>query len=158
MGRRYNNILLSDINYDSTCITVIPDGLPVSLACENCKAKLDVHSKRSSVQSNKKQRNKHSRNRCRQYWSDFLLENPTITEGQGIMHNRTRRFLGIETNLVLEYVSEYNKNNLVSSASKKKRLRTEEKSIAQAHLIVPPPAVTVPPPLLPRLLPPPQVP
>ena len=39
----------------------------------------------------------------------IFAENSTITGDHGIMYNIRRRFLGIETNLVLEYVSEYNK-------------------------------------------------
>ena len=55
MGWQYNNILLSDIDYDSTCLTVIPNGFPISLACENSKTRFDMYLKKSSVQSNKKQ-------------------------------------------------------------------------------------------------------
>ena len=39
-GRVVKNILLSDIKYNSTCVTL---KMPLSLACENCKPELDPH-------------------------------------------------------------------------------------------------------------------
>ena len=40
-GRAVKNILLSDIKYNLTCITL---QMPLSLACENYQPELDPHS------------------------------------------------------------------------------------------------------------------
>ena len=54
----------SDIKYDTTCINIVPGGLPLTLACELCHGKLDIHTKKSS-QPSKKQRQKHDTNKYR---------------------------------------------------------------------------------------------
>ena len=65
--RKAEDIDLSGIKYDSTCVNITPGGLPLSLACDICKPKLDIHTKRSS-QKEKKERHKYFTNRCKQYW------------------------------------------------------------------------------------------
>ena len=35
----------SDIKYDTTCINMVPGGLPISLVGEICHGKLDTHTK-----------------------------------------------------------------------------------------------------------------
>ena len=40
-GRVVKNILLSNIKYNSTCVTL---KMPLSLACKNCESELDPHS------------------------------------------------------------------------------------------------------------------
>ena len=58
---RVVHIDLSEIKYGSTCIDILLGGLPLSIACEVCHSKLDIHSKKSS-QKYKKERYKHSTN------------------------------------------------------------------------------------------------
>ena len=36
----------SDIKYDTTCTNIVPGGLPLTLACEICHGKLDIHTKK----------------------------------------------------------------------------------------------------------------
>ena len=57
----------SRIRDDSTDVDVIDGGLPFSVACDICKPKLCIHTKKSS-QKNKKERNKDDSNKCKQYW------------------------------------------------------------------------------------------
>ena len=66
-GRQILHIDLTNIQYDSTCIDIIPDGLPYGVACNICKSKLCVHTKKSSKKK-KKELNKHESNKCKQYW------------------------------------------------------------------------------------------
>ena len=35
-----------DIKYDTTCTNIVPGGLPLTLACEICHGKLDIHTKK----------------------------------------------------------------------------------------------------------------
>ena len=65
---------LSDIKYDTTCINIVPGGLPLSIACEVCHPKLDIHTKKSS-QKSKKQRHKLLMNKCKQFgWANGRME------------------------------------------------------------------------------------
>ena len=57
--RRLVHIDLSDIRLDTTCINLVPGGLPLSTACEICKPKLDIHTKRSSQKLKKRDRSTH---------------------------------------------------------------------------------------------------
>ena len=59
-GRVVKNILLSDIKYNSTCVTL---NMPFSLACENCQPELDPHS--NMRQKQKRQIDLDERNRCK---------------------------------------------------------------------------------------------
>ena len=47
------HINLSKIRYDSTCLNIVPGGLPISIACDICQPKLDIHLKKSSKKSKK---------------------------------------------------------------------------------------------------------
>ena len=40
------HIDLGDICYDTTCVTILPEGLPETVACDVCKGKLDIHTKK----------------------------------------------------------------------------------------------------------------
>ena len=42
------HIDLSNIKHDTICVNVIPKGLLLSIACNICNHKLDIHSKKSS--------------------------------------------------------------------------------------------------------------
>ena len=44
---------LSDISYDTTCVNIVPNGLPLFIACGTCCRKLDIHTEQSSQQSKK---------------------------------------------------------------------------------------------------------
>ena len=102
---------LSDINYDTTCIDIVPGGLPLSIACEICHPKLDIHTKKSSQRS-KKERQKHSTNKCKQYWMS-KWSNQNI--GLLTKHNFTRRYLNIKQDVKIQF-EEYKKrkSNLIS--------------------------------------------
>ena len=59
------HIDLRGISYDTTCVNSVPNGLPISIACEICYCKLDIYTKQSS-QTSKKERQKHLTNKCKQ--------------------------------------------------------------------------------------------
>ena len=48
---------LSGIRYDTTCVNIIAGGLPLSIACDICHPKLDIHSKKSSQKRKKTETN-----------------------------------------------------------------------------------------------------
>ena len=66
--RKAEHIDLSGIKYDSTCVNITPGGLPLSLACDICKPKLDIHTKKSSQKNKKERKAKNLTNKCKQYW------------------------------------------------------------------------------------------
>ena len=96
------HINLSNINYDTTCVNILPGGLPVNLACEVCGPKLDIFTKKSS-KPNKKERLKHENNRCKQYWSSKWISKQNSTIGHVNRHKLTRSYLHIDHEIVLEY-------------------------------------------------------
>ena len=92
-------INLSEIKYDTTCVNILPGGLPPSIACKVCSPKLDIHSKKSS-QRFKKERNKHVTNRCKQYWlSKWSKDKGCNTQ----RHHFTRNYLNIKQEEVVEF-------------------------------------------------------
>ena len=96
------HISLSSIKYDSTCVNIVPGGLPIALACENCKPKLDIHSKKSSKKE-KKERHKHATNKCKQYWISRWSDEKTSQIGLLKQHNLIRRYLNIELDVKIEF-------------------------------------------------------
>ena len=56
--RKAEDIDLSGIKFDSTCVNITPGGLPLLLACNIYKPELDIHTKKSS-KKNKKERQKY---------------------------------------------------------------------------------------------------
>ena len=108
--RRSIHIDLSDIRLDTTCVNIVPGGLPLSTACEICKPKLDIHTKRSS-QKSKKERQKHPSNRCKQYWtSKWGATRDCSTSGNNVNHVFTRQYLNINQDVEIEYDSYKNEN------------------------------------------------
>ena len=94
---------ISDIKYNSTCITL---SLPVSLSCCNCQKDVDVLSFTRKKRKNS-QRHLDPRRRCLQYWTNKWTQNTLATEGHVLMHNRTRKWLGIELDVIIEYFNNY---------------------------------------------------
>ena len=93
---------LSNINYDTTCVHILPGGLPVNLACEICGPNLDIFTKKSS-KANKKERHKHETNRYKQYWSSKWVMHNNSTIGHVNKHKLTRSYLHIDQDIELEY-------------------------------------------------------
>ena len=118
--RKAIHIDLSDIKYDSTCVDIIPSGLPLSLTCDICKSKLDIFTKKS-IQKNKKERQKHLTNKCKQYWMcKWLDQSSNRTPGEFIKHNITRNYLGIKLGIEIDYDS-YKNGRLVLQIIKLKK-------------------------------------
>ena len=111
---------LSDIKYDTTCINIVPGGLPLSIACEVCHPKFDIHTKKSS-QKSKKQRHKHITNKCKQFWMS-KWSNGNI--GPLKKHNFTRGYLNINQDVEIQF-EEANKSNS-NLTSTQKIIETEE--------------------------------
>ena len=89
------HIDISNINYDTMYVNILPGGLPVNLACEISGPKLDIFTKKSS-KSNKKERHKHENNRCKQYWLSKWVTNQNSTIGHINRHKLTRSYLHID--------------------------------------------------------------
>ena len=101
-----NPFHISDIKYDSTCITL---DLPLDFCCEVCKRKKDIFTKKSS-KPEKKQKYLHSTNQCKQLWDSSWAEKTHVTNGTLVQHNRVRNYLGIEAGVRLDFKCAYNKN------------------------------------------------
>ena len=96
------HIDLTRIKYDSTCVNIVPGGLPITIACDICQSKLDIHSKKSS-KIEKKERHKHVTNKCKQYWISKWLNENTTQIGLLTKHNLTRRYLNIELDVKIDF-------------------------------------------------------
>ena len=84
-------------------INIASGGLPLTLACDICKPKLDIHTKKSSQKKKKKERQKHVSNRCKQYWMNKWTDQKSKrTPGEVLKHNLTRNFLGIELGIKID--------------------------------------------------------
>ena len=98
-GAAVKNILLSDIRYSSTCISL---DIPLSLADEICKPKMDPLSHTRAPRKNPKELDE--RNKCKQYWlSTWGEENRTKTKV--LLHTRVRNYLKIAQDVKIEFVS-----------------------------------------------------
>ena len=103
----------SDIKHDTTCINIVPGGLPLTMACEICHNTLDIHTKKSGKKS-KKMRHKHYTNRCKQYWMS-KWSNGNI--GPCMKNISTRRFLNINLDTEIEFAEVKKRNyNLISKS------------------------------------------
>ena len=90
------NILLSDIKYNSTCVTL---KMPLSLACENCEPELDPHS--NTRKKRKRNVDLDERNRCKQYWlSTWNDDSRTTSKVQ--RHVTVRKYLGIAQDVIID--------------------------------------------------------
>ena len=102
---------ISDINYNTICINIVSRGLPFSIVCEVCHPKLDIYTKKIS-QKSKKQRQKNSTNKCKQYWMS-KWSNGNI--GPLAKHNFTRRCLNINQDVEIQFEEvKQSKSNLIS--------------------------------------------
>ena len=98
-------ILLSDIKYNSTCLTL---KVPYSLACGECNQSLNPLS--NTRKKRKTERQKSERRRCQQYWASKYVMGANCTEGNAIMHRKVRGYLGIKQDIILNLDSPYSKN------------------------------------------------
>ena len=89
------HIDISNIKHDTTCCNILPGGLSITVVCDICKSKLDIHTKKSS-QISKKERLKHASNKCKQYWISKWSCGECVTQGGLLKHTFTRRYLNIE--------------------------------------------------------------
>ena len=98
------HIDISNIKHDTTCCNILPGGLPITVACDICKSKLDIHTKKSS-QKSKKERLKHASNKCKQYWITKWSGGNNVTTGESLKHIFTRRYLNIEQDVKIEFTN-----------------------------------------------------
>ena len=90
---------LSDVRYNSTCITL---QIPISLACLTCEPKLCIHTKKGRQQK-ASERLKAERNRCEQLWLTKWVSNKNSATSKIVRHNQVRAYLGIQSNVILEF-------------------------------------------------------
>ena len=98
-------IELSDIRYDSTCLTL---NLPKCLCCDNCEHKVEASiglAKKSSMKT-KSFRTMSPRRRCQQLWLSKFAED-TMPTGKVQKHNRTRNYLNIRPDVIIDYENKY---------------------------------------------------
>ena len=96
---------LSEICYDSTCITL---NIPQSLACLTCEPKICIHTKKGRQQK-ALERLKDDRNKCDQLWLTKVVSNQKCPTSKLIRHNEVRAYLGIESDVILQF-SYHNKS------------------------------------------------
>ena len=101
--RRSSHILLTDISHRSTCINVTDGGLPLQLACQQCKPQLDIYTKKVRQQSICIW-NQHPNRRCRQYW-DSKWAQDNARDGDLILHNRVQNYLGIKLDVMINNIN-----------------------------------------------------
>ena len=94
----------SGVKYDTTCINIVPGSLRLPIACEVCHPKSEIHIKKSNLKC-KKQRQKHSTNKFKQYW----MSKWSSIIGPLKKHNFTRR--NLDTNQDIEIQFEEVKNS-----------------------------------------------
>ena len=100
---------LSDLNYDSTCISL---ELPYDIACEVCKPKSNFSLlKKSSRPSQKRLKYLHYTNRCKQYWDSHWVKPSNVTNGILLNHVQSRRYLGVAPDVAIEYYCVYDKTD-----------------------------------------------
>ena len=98
------HIDISNIKHDTTCCNILPGGLPITVACDICKSKLDIHTKKSS-QKSKIERHKHASNKCKQYWVSKWSGGECVTQGEILKHSFTRQYLNIEQDVKIEFTN-----------------------------------------------------
>ena len=104
-SRKRQPIELSDIAYDSTCISL---GIIQDYACAVCQPKLDIHTKKGRIQKSK-ERLKNVQNRCEQPWLSKWKDNQNATEGGVLKYQQVRNYLGLESNVVIDFKYVYGK-------------------------------------------------
>ena len=102
-------------------MNIVSGGLPITIACDICQSKLDIHSKKSS-KIEKKERHKHVTNKCKQYWISKWSNENTTQIGLLKKHNLTRRYLNIEQDVKIDFENfKKRKVNLISTNEKEIR-------------------------------------
>ena len=115
---RKKDILLSDIQYNSTCITL---ELPHSICCDNCKN--DVESAcgmmKKSSKKKKRYRDLSDRRRCKQPW-DSCHGSSNVTIATNKRYNVVREYLKINSDVTISY------HNLRKQKETNKRHKTTD--------------------------------
>ena len=83
-------IELSEIRYDSTCITL---NIPLSFSCLTYNSKMCIHTKKVRQQK-ALERLKDDRNKCEQLWLTKVATNQKKSTSKLICHNEVRAYLG----------------------------------------------------------------
>ena len=90
---------LSEICYDSTCITL---NITLSFSCVTCESKMCIHTKKGRQQK-ALERLKDDRNKCDQIWLTEVVPNQSCSTSKLLRHNEVRAYLGIESDVILEF-------------------------------------------------------
>ena len=107
-GRCLKNIIQSDINSKSTCLTL---NIPHDIACHICQPKLCVLTTRRVNKKTKSERQKSKRNRCQQMWDSYWTNLSNVTTSQLMIHRKQRLYLGVEPDIVINNYSIYGDDN-----------------------------------------------
>ena len=128
------NILLSDIKYNSTCITL---DLPFSLCCDSCSSTLEAQRgllKKSSHKL-KRFRDLSERRRCQQPWSSEHNNpyKPTTTIQKFV---RVRNYLKIDSEIEItnSYFNDTRKKSKPQNRNKTSDCNTEGTTINSSHV------------------------
>ena len=112
------HIDLSEIKYDSTCISL---NVPVTMSCDICRPKLEANNglqKKSSAKP-KRFRDYSSRRKCRQLWLSKYGEKHRHSSTIHL-HIRIRNYFNIKQNIVIDYTDYF------CSPQKKQRIEATE--------------------------------
>ena len=107
-GRCLKNIIQSDINNKSTCLTL---NIPHEIACHTCQPKLCVLTTRRVNKKTKSERQKSKRNRCQQMWDSYWTNLSNATTGQLMTHRKQRLYLGVEPDVIINNYSIFEDDN-----------------------------------------------
>ena len=124
---------LSEICYDSTCITL---NIPQSMACLKCEPKMCIHTKRGRQQK-ALERLKDDRNKCDQIWLTKVATNQKCSTSKIIRHNEVRAYLGIESDVILEFNYHNNSTETKANPARNFSKPASNPTIPSTH--VPPP-------------------
>ena len=88
---------------DSSCVSL---QLPMNLACDHCKKKLDPLTFNRQKKLKKTEIQTSRLYKCHKPWDVSFA----TTSGKTLQHNKVRTFLNLEKDVTVEYVFAYNKN------------------------------------------------
>ena len=80
---------------------------------------------------------KNKRNRCSQYWDSHWTRGRNATEGNVILHRKIRSYLGIESDVLIDYHCSYvQSNKYETSQTIYESITTQTVSISNTNEVV----------------------
>ena len=102
MHKRNTHILLSEIQYESTCVSL---SFPHHLTCSNCESTLDLLIR--TYGSKNRERHKYDWRKCQQYWDSSWTCGNHATQGNIKKQQLVRSYLQVKREVVIDYINCY---------------------------------------------------